>query len=335
MSSLINFTNALFSSGRVLCRFAIASVMLSAAGVALAQDNYPSRSITLVVPYTAGTGVDVLSRIVGKNLSERFGQPIVVDNRVGASGNIGVRKVAGAAPDGYTLLAVVNTFTINPAVSSAGYDPIADFSHIGMMAKSGMALVANSTVDAGSLSELVALIKKNPGKYFYASTGIGSPQHLSMELLKRAFALDVLHVPHRSAGEANTSLLAGQTNMMFMPINIALQPLKQGKIRALAVSTGGRDPALPSIRTVAEQGASGFDVALWYALLAPAGTSPAAVQKLAATLKDILQLPEVVQTMTTLGMVADYMTPAELRDHVQKEAARWSAVARAANIKGE
>ncbi|MEJ8839889.1 Bug family tripartite tricarboxylate transporter substrate binding protein [Ramlibacter sp. AN1133] len=334
MMVLPSWGGVLVRSANRLARGAFAVAIVAAVGLAPAQESYPHAPIKLVVPYTAGTGVDVLARAVGRHLSDRLGQPIIIDNQVGASGNIGVRRVAAASPDGYTLLSVVNTFTINPAVSSAGYDP-QSLAPVAMMARSGMALVVNSTIKASSLPELVALLKRNPGKFFYASTGVGSPQHLAMELFKRAFGVEVVHVPHRSAGEANTSLLGGQTNLMFMPINIALQPVKVGRIRAFAVTTETRDPAMPEVRTVAEQGAPGFDVPLWYALLAPNGTPPSVVQKLTGELKAVLALPDIAETMAKLGMVADYMPPTALRGYISRDVSRWQAVARAANIRGE
>ncbi len=308
---------------------------LSQVSAVLAQDGYPSRSVNVIVPYSAGTGIDVLTRTVGRELAKRMNQSFVIDNRVGASGNIGIRLAAKSPPDGYNLLTVVNTFTLNPAVSAPGYDAVKDFAPIGMIARSGMVLVVNDSLPVSSLPELVDLIKRNPGKYFYASTGIGSPQHMSMELFKRTFHLDITHVPHASAAEANLSLLARQTNMMFMPINIALQPVRAGKIKALAVASAARDPSFPDIGTVAELGAPGFDVILWYGLLAPAGTPAPIVNKLSRNLKEILELPHVEKTLTGLGMKANYMEPAVFKTYIRTELARWNEIARNANIKAE
>jgi len=300
-----------------------------------ADEEYPKRLITLVVPYSAGTGVDVLSRAVARKMSDRLGRAIVVENRAGASGNIGIRQVAKSAPDGYTLLTVLNTFTLNPAISASGYDAVADFSPIGMMASSGMVLVVNPSVAANTVPELVSLLKREPGKYFYASPGIGSPQHMSMELFKRAFNVDTVHVPHRSAAEANIGLLGGQTNLMFMPINIALQPIRAGKIRALAMSGAKQDPNLPGVKTVSELGAPGFDVGLWYAMIAPAGTPQSIVDKLSKHLADIIKDPEITAVMSALGMEADYVAPAQFTKFVQGELVRWKNIAQSANIKAD
>jgi len=316
---------------------AATTMWLSALGGAVPSPaqaaDYPDKRITVIVPYSAGTGIDVLTRSVGKALAERLGQPIVVDNRPGASGNMGIRAGAKAAPDGYTLVAILNTFTINPAISAAGYDAAKDFEYIGMMTKSGMVLVTDDSLKASSLPELVDLIRKEPGKYFYASTGIGSPQHMSMELFKRAFGLDVTHVPHGNAAEANVSLLAGQTNMMFMLINIALQPLKTGRIKALAAASATRDPNFPDLPTVAESGAPGFDVGLWYGLVAPAGTPKPVVDKLTANVQEIMKLPEIRKTLDGLGMTVDYMAPQAFRDYVLNELVRWNDIAQTAKVR--
>lgn len=316
---------------------ASAAMWLLALGTALPSPaqaaDYPDKRITIIVPYSAGTGVDVLTRAVGKALAERLGQPIVVDNRPGASGNMGIRAGAKAAPDGYTLVTILNTFTINPAISAAGYDAAKDFEYIGMMTRSGMVLVINDSLKVSSLPELVDAIRKEPGKYFYASTGIGSPQHMSMELFKQAFGLDVTHVPHGNAAEANVSLLAGQTNMMFMPINIAMQPLKTGRIKALAAASATRDPNFPGLPTVAESGAPGFDVGLWYGLVAPAGTPQPIIDKLTANVREIMALPEIRKTLDGLGMAADYMAPQTFRRYVLNELVRWNDIAKTAKVR--
>src|SRR5207249_5068904 len=231
----------------VLLALAVWGVQAQPASRAATQ-SYPARPIQIVVPFTPGTGIDILARTVGPKLGEQWGQPVVVENRPGASGNIGTDMVAKAAPDGYTLLMSVNTLVMNVSLyGNVPYDPVKDFAPIGKMAVGTLALTINPTVPASSLKEFVAYAKANPGKLAYGSPGVGTPHHLAGELFKSTAGIDMLHVPYKGSAGAITGLMAGDVAFMFNAVHAVLPQVKAGKIKALAVGGSRRSPVAPDI----------------------------------------------------------------------------------------
>ena len=318
-----------------MIRIALLIATLTSCAICIAQ-TYPSRAIRVIVPYSAGIGVDIVARTVGRKLSERLGQPVVVDNRPGASGSIGINAVAKAAPDGYTLVVVVNTFVTNPALTTnAGYDPLTDFTPLALLGRNGMVLVIHPSLPARSVKELIAYAAANPGKVDYASVGVGSPQHLALEMIKHVFGVNMVHIPHKGSAEANLAVMTGQVGVMMMPVNIALAPVRAGRILALAVGSGTPLADLPEVRPLTELGAPGFNVDVWYGLLAPAGTPRAIAELLHREVMQILAMPDVRDTSAKLGITFDAMSAAEFAAHVRQDYARWQKLIKDAGIKAE
>ena len=309
---------------------ALGTAILSCA--ALAQ-TWPSQTIKLVVPFTPGTGMDMIARTVGPKLSERLGQPVVVENKPGASGNIGAEAVARAAPDGYTVMVTANTMLIAASLyRSVPYDPLTDFAPISLAAWGTLLLTANSKVNINSVAELIARAKAAPGKLTYASPGIGTPHHMSMELFKDLTGTDLLHVPYKGSAGALTDLLSGQVDVGFVPIHVAMPHIKAGRLKALAVGSARRHPNAPDLPTLQELGIKGAEVDMWYAFLAPKGTPAPVVTRLDTELRSILSLPEIKAGFDKQGMDAASSTPDELNSLMKRDFARWSAVIKKNNI---
>lgn len=315
---------------------AVLAACLFEAAAAIAQP-YPSKPVRIIVAFSPGTGIDILAREVGQQMSQRLHQSFVVENRAGASGNLGMALLAKADPDGYTVSVIVNTFVMNAALySNLPFDSVRDFSPVGMMARGGLALVVNSNVKAAGTRELIEQAKGNPGKLNYASPGVGTPQHLAMELLKGAAGIDMLHVPHKGSAEAVTGMLGGQTDVMFMPVHTTLPHLKSGKLRVLAVASASRNPLLPETPTIAESARiPGFEVDLWYAMLAPAKTPREVVDKLNAELREILAIDAIRAKLAAQGLQLTSSSPEELTAVIERDIDKWSKVIKAAGIKAE
>jgi tripartite-type tricarboxylate transporter receptor subunit TctC len=307
-----------------MVRAALAAALALAAPAAIAQ-TYPDRPITFVVPYTPGSGIDIIARTVGPKLSERIGQPVVVENKPGASGNIGADAVAKAPANGYTLMVNVNTFTITPALFKAmPYDPVKDFAPITRAARGNLVLVVNpAALPAKSLDEVVAAARNQPGKLNYASPGNGTPQHLAMELLKQRLGLDIVHVPYKGAAGATTDLLAGQVQMMVLPLHTALPHIRAGKLNAIAVSGEQRSVLAPDIPTFTELGAKNLDIDLYFWFAAPAGTPSEVVARLNREIGAILAQPDVRETMLKQGLVPETSAPQEIAAAIAADVERW------------
>jgi tripartite-type tricarboxylate transporter receptor subunit TctC len=316
---------------------AIAAIAVVAAfAPALAQAPYPNRPIRIVVPYTAGTGIDILARVVGQKLGERLKVAVVVDNRPGASGNIGTEAVVKAAPDGYTLLMNASTHVTNAALQSTiPYDPVKSFAPIGPVAVGNLALVVNPSVPAQSVQELVALAKAQPGKLNYASPGNGTPHHLAMELFKLHFKVDVTHVPYKGTAGAVTDLLSGQVQVMFLPVHVALPQVQAGKLRMLTAGGAHRSPATPNVPSLADEGVTDIDVDIWYALFAPAGLPKEQVALLNAETNAILADPEVRENLLKQGLNLTPGKPDDLARMIDTDLERWTKIVRAAQIKAD
>lgn len=303
---------------------------------AYAQERYPSRPIHLIVPFTAGTGIDILARVIGQKLSERLKVPVVVENRAGASGNIGTEAVSKSPADGYTLLMTASTIVQNAALSrSVPYDPVRGFTPIGLAAIGNLALVVHPSVAAKSVAEFVALAKAQPGRLNYASPGSGTPHHLAMELFKLNFGIDVTHVPYKGTAGAVTDLLGGQVQAMFLPVHVALPQVRSGKLRMLAAGGTRRSPVTPNMPSLAEEGVRDIDVDIWYALFAPAGLARETVSLLNAEMTAILAQAEVRDNLQKQGLNPVTGTPEELARLVETDLERWTRVVRAARISSD
>jgi tripartite-type tricarboxylate transporter receptor subunit TctC len=323
-------------------RLLLAGVLASLAFGAHAQTAvtaaaaYPTRSVTIIVPFTPGTGMDILARTVGQKLGERLGQPIVVDNRPGASGNIGAALVAKAAPDGYTLLLSGNPLVMNVSLTKESLlDPIKDLAPIEEMATGTLSITINPAVPANSVKEFVAYAKANPGKLAYGSPGVGTPQHLATEWFKSTTGIDMLHVPYKGSAGAITGLMSGEIAFMFNAVHAVLPQAKAGKLKILAVAGAKRSPIEPGIPTVAESGYPEFDVDLWYGLLAPAGTPKEIVARLNAEITQILSSPEMRETLANQGLDAVTGTPEQFAALMKTDLARWAQVIKTAGIRAE
>ena len=288
-----------------------------------AAQPYPSRPITLVVPYTPGTGIDIIARTVGPRLSERWKEAVIVDNKPGASGNIGAATVAKAPPDGYTLMVTVNTFTITPALyKSIPYDPVKDFAPVGRVANGNVALVVNAAaLPVRNLEELKVAARER--KLNYSSPGNGTPQHLAVELLKQRLGIDILHVPYKGAAQALTDLLGGQVQLAVLPVHTALPHARAGKLTVIAVSGESRSVLAPDSPSFAELGLKNLDIDLYFWIAGPAGLPREIVQKWNQEIASILSAPEVRETLMKQGMVPAPGSPEEISAQIRADVERW------------
>jgi tripartite-type tricarboxylate transporter receptor subunit TctC len=299
--------------------------------------EYPSKPVRWVVPYAPGGGGDTIGRPLTQKLGEILGKPMVMDNRPGAGGTLGSNLVAKSAPDGYTLLLTLGGITIGPAIyPQLPYDPVKDFAPVILISRSSYVLSVHPSVPAKSVAELLALAKAKPGTLNYSSNGVGTDQHMAAELFKSMARVDLLHVPFNGTGPAVTSLLGGQTQIMFLPVTIALPHINAGKVRALAVSTAKRSAeVLPELPTIAEAGVPGFESDAWWCVLAPAATPRAIVGRLNRELRQLIHTPEMRKYLTERLNEPVGSTPAELGMQMQRDATKWLRVAKEANIRGE
>jgi tripartite-type tricarboxylate transporter receptor subunit TctC len=300
-----------------------------------AQD-YPTRPIRMIVPYPPAGGTDIVARTISEPLATALGQPIIVDNRGGAAGNIGTDLAAKSAPDGYTILFTLSSHTINPKLyDKLPFDVEKDFIPISLAAFIPQILVAHPSVPASNVKELIALAKSQPGKLNYASVGTGSPGHIAGELFKLKTGIDMVHVPYKGGGPAVTDTLGGQVQLLFVSMPAALQYVKAGRLKALAVTSDKRSAAAPDVPTIAESGVPDCVVNSWYGALVPAKTSPAVVLKLQATFAKVLQMPEVKERLFAQGAEAASSTSAEFERLIHDELKEWEFVIREARIKPE
>ena len=314
----------------------VGTALLALPAIANAQTPaYPTKPIRLVVPFPAGGATDILAREVAKHLTETWGQSVVVDNRPGAGGNIGSELVAKAAPDGYTLeMGTVGTHAINASLySKMPYDHVKDFVPVILVAGVPNVLVVNPSVPVNSVQELIAYAKANPGKLNFASSGSGTSIHLSGELFKVMAGVQMTHVPYKGSAPALQDLLGGQVQLMFDNLPPSLPQIKAGKLRALAVTSATRAPALPDIPTIAESGLPGFEASSWFGVLAPAGTSPAIVAKLNAEIAKWLASPEAKEKLAAVGANIAGGTPEDFARHIQAETAKWAKVVKESGAK--
>ena len=315
------------------------SVMLGCAVLvarmpALAADFYPSRPIRIVVAYTPAGTTDILARVLGQKLTEVWGQPVIIDNRPGANGNIGTEYAAKATPDGYTLLmTTAGAHGINPSLyRKLGYDAVKDFAPVSLVAIVPNILVVNNSIPVKDVKELIAYAKANPGKLSYGSPGNGSTAHLSMELFKSMSGTQMVHVPYKGSAGVLADLIGGQIAATMDNMPPYLPQVKAGKIRALAVSPARRSPAAPDLPTVAEAGVPGYDSGAWFGLMARAQTPKAIISKLSAETARILKLPDVNVRLSELGAEPVGGTPEQFAMHIKSEIAKWAKVIKDANV---
>lgn len=313
-----------------------AAALATVAGPALAQE-YPARSLRIVVPFAPGGSTDVLARMMGRHLSERLGQPVVIENRTGAGGNIGADTVAKAPADGYSLvMGSIGTHATNGLIyPTMPYDTLRDFAPVALVGTVTLVLVVHPSLEARNTTELIALLKKKPGELSYASGGIGASQHLAGELFKYMTRTQMQHVPYKGSAGALGDLLSGRVPIMFADVPLVAAHIASGGLRALAVADTERSSALPGVPTVAESGVPGYTAYAWYGLFARAGTPPAALNRLQTEASAILKLPEVRKVMTEQGALPGTLVGEELRRFQESEVRRWGEVVKAAGIRME
>jgi tripartite-type tricarboxylate transporter receptor subunit TctC len=303
------------------------------AGPSARAESYPSRQITLIIPFTPGGSNDLVGRAIGKKLSEAWGQPVVVENRGGGGTLIGVGAVAKAAPDGYTLLLVSPTFTVNPAVrKTMPYDSVKDFTPIAFIGRAPLLVTTSLKLPVQSAGELFALAKSKPGQITYASAGIGSINQISTELIAFTAGVKLSHVPYKGGAPALNDLVGGHVDMFVSSIPQALQLIRGGKIKTLAVTSSKRTPLLPDVPTLAESGTPGADSETWWGIAGPAGMPADIVKALNAEINKMLASPELATFFANEGAEAEAMTPQQFGDMMRRETARWTRVAHEANI---
>jgi tripartite-type tricarboxylate transporter receptor subunit TctC len=303
--------------------------------VAPAQ-TYPDRVITLVVPYPAGGGNDVLARLVAERMAKTLGQQIVIENRGGAGGTIATRQVAKSPPDGYTLLIATSSLAINPSLyPDAGYDPSKDFAPIGLLASSSNVVLVHPSIPAASIQELIALAKQEPGKLNFASTGSGSSVHLAAELFASTAGIKLTHIPYKGSGPALNDLLGGHVGIMFATLPPSIGLVREGKVRGLAVTGTKRSALFPELPTVAEAGLPGYEAVLHYGLVAAAGTPRPIIDKLNAALRAAVTDEMMRQRLAAEGAEPFPSTPEEYAADIDQEEIKWSKVVRASGVKPE
>ncbi|MBI4190333.1 MAG: tripartite tricarboxylate transporter substrate binding protein [Betaproteobacteria bacterium] len=308
---------------------------LAAQGAALAQ-TFPSKSIRFIAAFPAGGPSDIVSRAVGKRMSEVLGQPVVIENRAGAGGNIGAEVVAKSAPDGYTVLLGGSYLTIAPSLYlKLPYDPEKDFAPIGLIVSNQYVLVTHPAVPARNVKELIRLAKSKPGQLNYGSAGIGSPPHLAGELLKTMAGINAGHIPYKGATPALVDLIGGHIDYYFGGISGALPHVKTGKIRALAVTSSRRSSQLPEVPTVAESALPGYDITTWFGLLAAAGTPRDIVKKLNGVIVSIVNEPELKNYLIGQGVEPVTNTPEQFSVYIRSEISKFAKIVKAAGIKPE
>lgn len=319
---------------RVRTLAAIAGVVLAAAESDAQAQSYPNRPVRVLVPFPAGAGVDIVARMMGQPLTEVWSQAAVVDNRPGAGGTIACELAAKAAPDGYTLLlGNLSTFAMAPSLyKKVNYDPVRSFAPITLINTSANVLVAHPSVPATGTQALIALAKARPGQINYASAGSGTSPHLAAELFKSMAGVDLVHVPYKGSPQALTDLLGGQTQIMFASLVSALPHIRQGRLRALGVTSLKRAAALPELPSINESGLSGYDVSVWMGIVAPAATPPPVIAQLNQQIAVILQSPDIRGRLAVQGLEAVSNSPAEFGRYIATEVRKWAAVIKQAGV---
>lgn len=324
----------------LLLATAVTATTTLAPAVAFAQapaGAFPSRPVRIVVPYTPGGSNDVIARLVGQKLQEMWPHPVVVENKPGAAGNIGANEVAKATPDGHTLLLTnINIVSMNPGlIERMPFDPQKDFAPISLLGTTSLALVVHPAVPAQNVQQLIALARRDPGKLSYASSGNGSPQHMSAEMFKAMTGTSLLHVPYRGAAPAIADLLAGQVQVSVGVVNQLIPHIRSGKLRALGVTSRKRLSNLPEVPTLDEAGVPGYESEIWLGLAAPAGTPPATIDFINQALRRVMAMPDIIEKLAAQGIDVQVSTPEQMRQRGVDDLKRWGDIIRSAGIKVE
>ncbi len=319
---------------RIAPWLALLPAIIAGAACAAEAGPFPQRPVRWIVPFVPGGSIDLVGRVVSQKLSELWAQQVVLDNRGGAGGRLGVQAAALAAPDGYTqLLTLSTTLTVDRSLfHNLPYDPDKSFAPVSIIASTSQLLVSNPALPVRNVRELIALCKARPGQVNYGSSGAGGSLHLAMELFKSMTGIDIVHVPYKGGPPAAADLIAGQIAMLFFNTPAAMPYVKSGRVRALGVSTARRSALLPDVPTIAEGGVKGFDTDVWFGVAVPAGAPPEVIARTQRDLATVLAMPEVRARLRELGAEAVGTTPAEFAQRVKKESAMWAKVIQTANI---
>jgi tripartite-type tricarboxylate transporter receptor subunit TctC len=311
---------------------ALALLAFAATGAAFAQ-SYPNHPIRMIIPWPPGQATDLAARMVSEKMVSALGQPMIADNKGGAGGTIGSDYVSKQPADGYTILAGSSgPISISPNVQKVGYDPLKDFAPISLLATNPFVLVVNPSIPANNVKELIALLKKNPGKYSFASSGSGATAHLMVVLFNQMAGVDAVHVPYKGSSQSVADVVSGQVAYTIETVPAVISYVKSGRLRALAVTSSKRSTSMPDLPTISEAGLTGYDLVGWIGLMAPAGTPLDVRMKLATEARKALDLPDIKQHFLALGLEPEGLGPDQFTDFMKKQNARYGAVAKQANI---
>jgi tripartite-type tricarboxylate transporter receptor subunit TctC len=313
----------------------LAGLLLALAAPAAAQQDYPNRPIRLIIPFPPGGSNDIVGRAIAAQMSERLGKQVVVDNRTGAAAIVGTELASKAPPDGYTILVISLAHAYNPWLYKLPYDPIKAFTPIGLMASGTNALTVHPSLPAHSVKDLIAMAKAKPGELTYASSGVGTFQHLTTELFKLEAKVDLMHIAFRGGGPALTDVLGGHNKIMFSSVVNVVPHVKSGRLRALGTGGKERAAALPEVPTISEAGVPGYEANQWWGLLAPAGTPAAVIARLHKALEEVQDSPEVQAQFEKEGAAIRKMSSAEFGGFIESEMKKWERVVKQAGIKAE
>jgi len=317
-------------------RTAVGALLLVAVSLLPAAAQVAGRPITIIVPYSPGTGIDILARALGAELTRHWGQPVVVDNKPGASGNIGTQVAARAAPDGQTLLMIAKTFVTNGSLfKNVPYDPVKSFVPVIKLATGSIVLAVHPSVAADSVAAFIQYVKARPGEVNYGSPGFATPHHLAMELFKHATQTNLVHIPYKGTSGVMSDLVGNHVSAMFVPTHVALPLAADKQIRILGVASAERVAAAPDVPTLAEQGVAGFEVDIWFGLLAPAGTPVEVVARYNAVINEFLRSPPVMDALAKQGLITAGGPPAVLGELISNDMAKWQRVIQQAGITAE
>jgi len=316
----------------MILRSAIFAVLALAAGLAQSQ-QYPTKPVRIIAPFAPGGGTDFIARLIAQKLTERLGHQVIVENKPGAGGNLGAEFAVKSAPDGYTLLLVAGSYTVNPSLYKLSFDPVNDITPVIQLSQGPFVVAVHPSVPANNLKELIELARRQPDKLSYASAGSGSITHLASELFLDMAKIKVVHIPYKGTGPALNDTIAGSTQLIFGSVSTTLQFIKSGRLRGLAVTTPRRISALPDLPTVAEAGVPGYEVVLWHGLVAPKGVPRPIVDRLNREANEVLKAKDMGDLLATDGVAPAGGTPGQFRAVIKADIERWRGVVKQANIK--
>jgi len=316
----------------MILRSAIFALLALAASFAQGQ-QYPTRPVRIIAPFAPGGGTDFIARLIAQKLTERLGQQVLVENKPGAGGNLGAEFAVKSAPDGYTLLLVAGSYTVNPSLYKLSFDPVNDITPVIQLSQGPFVVAVHPAVPAHNLKELIELARRQPDKLSYASAGSGSITHLASELFLDMARIKIVHIPYKGTGPALNDTIAGSTQLIFGSVSTTLQFIKSGRLRGLAVTTPRRIAALPDLPTVAEAGVPGYEVVLWHGLVAPKGVPPPIVDRLNREANEVLKAKEMEDLLATDGVAPAGGTSDKFRAVIKADIERWRGVVKQANIK--